>query len=268
MRLSTCIMGMLCIPALASAQPAVPSDDAGGASAPVTESPAPPPSPAPVPAPSAMSALPPNATACERERALIVDTAAANSDVEARRQLLAKLRDCSQPIATMAEPQPVVVHEHRGLVGEIAGGFGTMSTESSGYGSSNDQSGLSLAAGAGLFASPQIELGGRLAGVMYSAGDNTGYNGFLGPYLRFWATPQFAVGGGVGLGLSTATCESCETFTSLGWDARVSYAFAPDGHGAQLGLEITHNSIDLSEYMIEDQIDILSISLQLGYAAF
>lgn len=162
-----------------------------------------------------------------------------------------------QPVEPVQPPAPEG-HVKKGMTGEIAIGLGMVSAG----GESELIHGIAgINLGVGGFVSPRVALSLRMAGTTVME-DAMVYVGVLGPHVQGWISPQFFIGGGLGVGFF-AGCDGgrCESDTATGYDFRLGYAFAPDGHGAHAALEVS--SIDAGY-----GYNINIIGFTLGYQGF
>jgi hypothetical protein len=183
---------------------------------------------------------------CEERRAAIKADADRHPDMGERVRILQSLPDCSLDDARGQR-------ERSGSTGEISAGLGLITFTGR---SSLKSVGVSL--GAGGFVSPNVALTARIAGTVIVE-DGFGFAGFLGPSAQVWLSPQFWLGGGVGLGL-IAGCGGggCGSFKGGGLDARMGYSFAKRGAGGNISLELTK--------IIDAPISIIGITL--GYQGY
>jgi hypothetical protein len=169
---------------------------------------------------------------CLARRRSMIERADREPAVSDRIAILNALPDCKEP----AQQAPVV-HVRSGLYADIGGGLGRVVTTFDGslY--------IAVGGGVGAFLAPSVALQARVAGLV-SITNAHGVIGFLGPTLQAWLSDQLVIGGGMGLGVST--CGDCTSLTGLGFEARVAFAPARDGHGLYVAGEVGYFRLGLS----------------------
>jgi opacity protein-like surface antigen len=141
------------------------------------------------------------------------------------------------PLFAPIEPPRDGFEAHHGVTFEANLGVGFVHVSSVGLSSDSENgraapAGLELAVGGWL--TRRLALTFRISGVDVRADDlASGYliNGFYGPAVQYWFSPNVWVGGGVGFALWGTTGNDCETpsgsCTVRGWgfDLRAGYTF-------------------------------------------
>jgi hypothetical protein len=145
-----------------------------------------------------------------------------------------------QPSAGAA---PRLSNAHRGFTGEIGVGVGGLAVRSDNGSASSDTGIVGLNFAAGYWINPRLAVSLRSAGVSSNdSSGNTSLVGFFGPMLQYFATPEFAVGAGIGLGYSSTRSVqgsgNFSTYSDIGIHLRANYFIWQRGiHGISASAE-------------------------------
>jgi hypothetical protein len=149
-----------------------------------------------------------------------------------------------QPTTPVINDQPVasarVSNAHHGFTGEIGVGVGGLAVRSDNGAGSSSTGIVGLNIAAGYWVNPRLAVFLRSAGVSSTDDSgNTSLVGFFGPLLQYFATPEFAVGAGIGLGYSSTKINgNFSTYSDVGLHVRASYFIWQRGiHGISASAE-------------------------------
>ncbi|MCE9578829.1 MAG: hypothetical protein K8W52_37235, partial [Deltaproteobacteria bacterium] len=126
----------------------------------------------------------------------------------------------------------------------------------------SDTSPLSLGGldlGVGGWASPQLAITGRIAGVTWSENGGRLTSGALLGAAQYWIDDHLWIGGGLGIGVGVVSgTNTSESHTGFGLEARAGYTFSAT-------TENTFNaSIEIMPTFVDD-VTLTSIALLFGY---
>jgi hypothetical protein len=146
------------------------------------------------------------------------------------------------PSVAFAQPSTAPVEQttriNEGLTFDVSAGLGWIRSSPTASASFTTGVSLALSAGAGLWLTPRLVLGGRFAGVSnFESSERLGAY-VIGPSAQFWLDKRFWVGGGVGLGVLASTTSANDI--GFGLDLRAGLTFSEtDDYAFSGSFEVT-----------------------------